>query len=73
MLLIEFFLDEGSHKTQVLHAQELNCTVQINSDQIQGTNKSVFNTLNVYSFSRIILYIDQRVLSSFLSNEVRKK
>ena len=29
----------------VLNAQELNCNIQINSDQIQGTNKSVFNTL----------------------------
>jgi hypothetical protein len=28
-----------------VNAQELNCTVQINSDQIQGSNKSVFNTL----------------------------
>jgi len=28
-----------------VQAQELNCTVQINSDQVQGTNKSVFNTL----------------------------
>ena len=27
------------------HAQELNCTVTINSDQVQGTNKEVFNTL----------------------------
>lgn len=26
-------------------AQELNCNVQINSDQVQGTNKAVFNTL----------------------------
>ena len=26
-------------------AQELNCNVQVNSDQVQGTNKSVFNTL----------------------------
>lgn len=25
--------------------QELNCNIQLNSDQIQGTNKSVFNTL----------------------------
>ena len=25
--------------------QELNCTVSINSDQVQGTNKEVFNTL----------------------------
>ena len=27
------------------HAQELNCTVEINSDQVPGTNKSVFQTL----------------------------
>lgn len=26
-------------------AQELRCTVTINSDQVQGTNKEVFNTL----------------------------
>lgn len=26
-------------------AQELNCTVTINSDQVEGSNKSVFNTL----------------------------
>jgi len=26
-------------------AQELNCTIRINSDQVQGTNKSVFTTL----------------------------
>ena len=29
----------------VTFAQELNCTIQINSDQVQGTNKSVFTTL----------------------------
>lgn len=28
-----------------IHAQELNCTVTVNSDQIQGTNKEMFNTL----------------------------
>lgn len=28
-----------------IHAQELNCTVTVNSDQIQGTNKEIFNTL----------------------------
>lgn len=27
------------------YAQELRCTVNINSDQVQGSNKSVFNTL----------------------------
>jgi len=31
--------------TVLVQSQELNCTVQINSDQVQGTNKSVFNTL----------------------------
>ena len=29
----------------VLKSQELNCQVEINSDQVQGTNKSVFETL----------------------------
>ena len=28
-----------------LKAQELNCNLVVNSDQIQGSNKSVFNTL----------------------------
>ena len=28
-----------------IHGQELRCTVTINSDQVQGTNKEVFNTL----------------------------
>lgn len=28
-----------------INAQELNCTVQVNSDQIQGSNKSIFTTL----------------------------
>lgn len=31
--------------TYALHAQELRCTVTVNSDQVQGTNKEVFNTL----------------------------
>jgi len=40
MLLMSLFVF-----TVFTHAQELNCTVNINSDQVQGTNKSVFNTL----------------------------
>lgn len=36
-------------------AQELNCTININSDQVQGTNKSVFNTL-------------QKSISEFVNN-----
>lgn len=31
--------------TTIGHAQELSCTVTVNSDQIEGSNKSVFNTL----------------------------
>ena len=38
-----------------LHAQELNCTIQINSDQISGSNKAVFNTL-------------QKSVSDFMNN-----
>lgn len=41
--------------TEIVPAQELNCTIQINSDQIQGTNKSVFNTL-------------QKSISDFMNN-----
>ena len=37
------------------NSQELNCTVSINSDQVQGTNKSVFNTL-------------QKSMSEFVNN-----
>lgn len=38
--IIALFLFAG-----IAQAQELNCTIQMNSDQVQGTNKSVFNTL----------------------------
>lgn len=31
--------------TMLLSAQELNCNLRINSDQIQGSNKSIFTTL----------------------------
>ena len=40
LLILCFILFAG-----FIQAQELNCTVQINSDQISGSNKSVFNTL----------------------------
>jgi hypothetical protein len=39
LLLVVFFL------LGTTYAQELNCNIQINSDQIQGSNKSLFNTL----------------------------
>ena len=31
------------------NAQELNCTVEINSDKISGTDKSVFTTWIIFS------------------------
>jgi len=40
IIIVNFLLFGG-----FIHAQELNCTVLLNSEQIQGTNKSVFNTL----------------------------
>lgn len=41
-LLIAFCLFVATFQ---LRAQELKCTVTVNSDMVQGTNKSVFNTL----------------------------
>ena len=37
-------------------AQEVNCRVEVNSDQIQGTNKEVFTTLK----EAITEYINDR-------------
>lgn len=51
VLIMSFILFPG-----LIHAQELNCTVQINSDQVQGTNKSVFNTLQ----KSIIEFVNNR-------------
>lgn len=50
-------------------AQELNCTVEVNSDQINGTNKSVFETLkeaiteymNTTKFSNAQLSANERL------------
>lgn len=50
MLVLSFFLI-----VDFAHSQELDCTIKINSDQIQGSNKSVFNTL-------------QKSLSEFVNN-----
>jgi len=41
--------------TGIVQGQELNCNIQINSDQVQGTTKSVFNTL-------------QKSISEFVNN-----
>lgn len=53
--------------TSSVKAQELNCQVEINSDQVQGTNKSVFETLKV----AINEYMNTNVFSNaqFMPNE----
>ena len=49
------------------HAQELNCTVEVNSSQVSGTNKSMFETLQ----SAINDYMNTTVFtnSQFAANE----
>lgn len=45
MILRKVFIVSGLLIALSIGAQELNCNLVINSDQIQGSNKSVFNTL----------------------------
>lgn len=49
------------------YSQELNCNITINSDQVQGTNKSVFNTLQ----KSVSEFVNNRKWTemSFLTNE----
>lgn len=62
--------------TGTIHAQEVNCRIQINSSQIQGTNKSVFETLQKDLFEFInnknwtshVYSAEERVECSFLLN-----
>lgn len=57
-----------------IRAQELNCTVTINSEQIQGSNKSVFNTLqqsilefiNQTRFTQMVVSEKERIECSML-------
>ena len=51
----------------VVSSQELNCLVEINSDQVQGTNKSVFETLQ----TAVNEYMNTNVFSNaqFAPNE----
>ena len=53
----------------VMHAQELNCTVEFNTDQVNGSNKSVFETLqeavteymNTTKFSNAQIQANERI------------
>jgi hypothetical protein len=57
-----------------IHGQELRCTVTINSDQVQGTNKEVFNTLkqsieefvNTYRWTNMTFQEKERIECSML-------
>jgi len=59
-----------------LQAQELNCRIQINTSQIQGTNKSVFETLqkalleflNNRNWTSHVYGVEERIECSFLLN-----
>lgn len=53
--------------TPEVSAQELNCQVEVNSDQVQGTNKSVFETLQ----TAINEYMNTNVFTNaqFAANE----
>lgn len=64
LLAIPLLICLGTASSQ---AQELNCTVTVNSDQIQGTNKSIFNTLQ----QAISEYVNQNRWTSlnFAENE----
>ena len=57
-------------------AQELKCTVTVNSSQIQGTNKQVFETLqtalndfmNNYRWTDLVYGTNERIECTFLFN-----
>lgn len=52
----------------LLSAQELNCNLRINSDQVQGTNKSIFTTLEKSASE----FVNNRKWSDFSYNEVER-
>ncbi len=72
-LYLIFFLTFSALTT---FSQEFNCTVQLNSDQVQGSNKAVFNTLqkslsdfvNNRKWSDINLTIDEKIECSMNIN-----
>lgn len=63
-MMLAFFLSASLFSAK---AQELNCQVEINSDQISGTNKSVFQTLQ----EAITEYMNSNIFGNaqFAANE----
>ena len=66
ILLIFFFCIFGSVQAQ-MQVQELNATLTINSDKVQGTDKQIFNTLQ----SALIEFINNKkwTTATFSQNE----
>ena len=72
LTLILFFVFNHSY----LNAQELNCRIQVNSSQISGSNKTVFETLqkemfeflNSKNWTSHVYSLEERVECSFLLN-----
>lgn len=72
-LLILFVL---TLNMQYIKAQEINCRIQVNSSQIQGTDKSIFQELqkglfeliNNYSWTSHVYSMEERIECSFLLN-----
>jgi len=66
IILIFVFFISGSMQAQ-LQVQELNATLTINSDKVQGTNKQIFNTLQ----GALLEFINNKkwTTASFTQNE----
>ena len=67
ILLLAFFCIPGFVKAQSQQVQELNATLTINSDKVQGTDKQIFTTLQ----TALIEFINNKKWSSatFTTNE----
>ena len=68
LLLTFFFCFSGyAHAQMQMQAQELNATLTINSDKVQGTNKQIFNTLQ----NALIEFINNKkwTTATFTQNE----
>ena len=55
-----------------VYAQELNCTVTINSDQIEGSNKQVFETLKtaIEEYTKAMIYDEFTNIDTLLPSDM---
>jgi hypothetical protein len=69
-----FFMMLTCFLNNKINAQELNCTIIINSDQIQTTDKKIFQTLkndmtefmNTFRFTNDVFKVEERIEVTFL-------